>query len=60
MKNGGAVAWTAGNALPYDGKNYLRGTFISEFSTGSGTTMSTATALGTLTVVDDHYQRCPA
>ncbi len=52
VKNGGSVAWTASNALPYDGKNYLRGTFISEFSTGSGTTFSTLTAVGTLTGFD--------
>lgn len=52
VKKGGAAAWTASNALPYDGKNYMRGTFISEFSTGSGTTMSTATAFGTLTGFD--------
>jgi len=52
VKNGGGVAWTASNALPYDGKNYMRGTFISEFSTGSGTTFSTQTAVGTLTGFD--------
>ncbi|MEK7813380.1 MAG: hypothetical protein AAB296_06425, partial [Candidatus Desantisbacteria bacterium] len=52
VQNGGAVAWTASNALPYEGKNYLQGTFISEFSTGSGTTFSTLTAEGTLTGFD--------
>ncbi|MFH1859906.1 MAG: fibronectin type III domain-containing protein [bacterium] len=49
VKNGGNVAWTISNALPYDGKRYLQGTFISEFSSGSGTTFSTSTAAGTLT-----------
>lgn len=52
VKTGGAVAWTASDALRYAGEGYMRGTFISEFSTGSGTTMSTATALGTLTGFD--------
>ncbi|MBU1754352.1 fibronectin type III domain-containing protein [bacterium] len=52
VKSGGGAAWTASNALPYDGTNYMRGTFISEFSSGSGTTFSTSTAMGTLTGFD--------